>query len=97
MMEILDNMKIEFNGSWTYSTIFEENNGLLVLASAPKITLRSKHIAIKYDFLPEPIQMGIAHITPIQMEEHLADIFTKGLWQKPNLRLFEKTVNCTVT
>ena len=34
----------------TKSTIFEDNNGALQLATVPKMTLRSKHIAIKYHF-----------------------------------------------
>ena len=62
-----------------YSTIFEDNNGALILASTPKMTPRSKHIAIKYHFFCDAIRKGIALIAPIQMEEQLADIFAKGL------------------
>ena len=50
IMEILNNLFINFKGSWTCSTIFEDNNGALVLASSPKMTLRFKHIAIKCHF-----------------------------------------------
>jgi len=39
----------------TYSTIFEDNNSALVLASSPKMMPRSKHIAIKYHFFREVI------------------------------------------
>ena len=32
------------------STVFEDNNGALGLATSPKITPRTKHIAIKYNW-----------------------------------------------
>ena len=55
IMEILNNSLIDFKGSWTYSTIFEDNNSALVLASSQKMMPRSKHIAIKYHFFIEVI------------------------------------------
>ena len=36
-------------------TIFEDNNGALALATAPKLTPRTKHIAVKYHFFKEHI------------------------------------------
>jgi len=58
-----------------YSTIFEDNIGVLVLASTPKMTPHSKHIAIKC----HAVQKGLVHIPPIEIDEHLADVLAKGL------------------
>jgi len=74
----------------TYSTIFEDNNSALVLASSPKMMPRSKHIAIKYHFFREVIWKGIAHIAPIQTEEQLANILTKGLPEQTFSYLWQK-------
>ena len=59
--------------------IFKENNSTLTLASAPKMSPQSCHITIKYQFFPDAICQGIAHILPIQTHEQLTNIFTKCL------------------
>ena len=79
IMEILTNLQIKFNDSWTYSTIFEDNNGALVLEGSPKMSPSSKHIAIKYHFFCKAILQDLAHVTPIQSAEQLADIISNGL------------------
>ena len=40
----------------TYSTVFEDNVNALKLANVPRVTPRSKHIAVKYHFFS--IQSG---------------------------------------
>ena len=40
----------------TYSKVFEDNNGALILASTPRMTPRSKHIAVKYHFFKEHVR-----------------------------------------
>ena len=44
---------------------------------------------VKYHFFREAIWKGIAHIAPIQTEEELTDIFTKGLPEQTSL-IFNK-------
>ena len=66
-------------GAQLQSTIFEDNNGCLLLATVPKMTPRSKHIAVKYFWFrsqvgPEP---GI-NIVKCDTKDMLADIFTKA-------------------
>ena len=78
-LEILNNLQLQISGSWTRSTMFEDNNGALTLATTPRMTPRSRHIAVKYHFFRDAIRQGIAHIKPIPTREQLADIFTKGL------------------
>jgi len=35
MLELLNNLQLSFEGSWTYSMIFEDNDGALTLATMP--------------------------------------------------------------
>ena len=72
-------LKLEENGM-LHSVIFEDNNGALALATAPKLTPRTKHIAVKYHFFKDHIgeAKGI-RIVKIENEFQKADIFTKGL------------------
>jgi hypothetical protein len=62
------------------STIFEDNNGCLQLATVPKMTPRSKHIAVKYFWFRSQVgpNTGIS-IQKCDTKDMLADIFTKGL------------------
>ena len=62
------------------STVFEDNNGALTMATSPKLTPRSKHIHIKYHFFKSHVgdKTGIS-IKHINSAEQKADIFTKGL------------------
>jgi hypothetical protein len=64
----------------THSTIFEDNNGALTLASSPRITPRTKHIAVKYHFFRSRVGKGI-ELAKIDTKEQVADMFTKGLKQ----------------
>ncbi len=72
-------LKLEQKGL-LHSVIFEDNNGCLGLATAPKLTPRTKHIAVKYHFFKDHIgeDKGI-QIVKIESEFQKADIFTKGL------------------
>jgi Reverse transcriptase (RNA-dependent DNA polymerase) len=63
----------------THSKVFEDNNGALTLASSPRMTPRSKHIAVKYHFFRSHVADGSIKILKIATEEQKADIFTKGL------------------
>jgi hypothetical protein len=73
------NLQLEEKGL-LHSTIFEDNNGALGLATSPKMTPRTKHIAVKYHFFKDHIgeDKGI-RIVRIDTEYQKADIFTKGL------------------
>jgi hypothetical protein len=59
--------------------LFEDNNGALELARAPKYRPRTKHIAIKYHHFREHVKKGLVSINAIDTKEQIADIFTKGL------------------
>jgi hypothetical protein len=61
------------------STVFEDNNGALGLATSPKLTPRTRHICVKYHFFKEHIKPGEIEIVKVESQFQKADIFTKGL------------------
>jgi hypothetical protein len=63
----------------TYSSVFEDNNGALLLAQTPRITPRSKHIAVPYHFFREHVTNGTIQIHKVASDVNLGDLFTKGL------------------
>ena len=66
------------------SRVFEDNEACLRLASStmPKLTPRSKHIAVKYHWFWEKLEPLNIVILSIDTKSQLADIFTKGLTPK---------------
>ena len=67
-----------------YCTAFEDNNGALELARAPKMRPRTKHINQKYHFFRSQVARpgdneGRIHILAIDTREQLGDIFTKAV------------------
>ena len=66
------------------STIFEDNNGALAVTTSPKMSPRTKHIAVKYLFVKDYFSHDSIESHPfvlqnIDTHEQKADIFTKGL------------------
>ena len=63
------------------STIFEDNNACISMATSPKLSPRTKHIAVKYHFFKYHTDYENSDIVieKIDTTMQLADIFTKGL------------------
>ena len=61
--------------------VFEDNNGALMLATVPKLTPRSKHIAVKHWFFREHVGRT-TRIVKVDTKKQKADIFTKALPEK---------------
>ena len=59
--------------------LFEDNNGALELARAPKYRPRTKHIALKYHHFRDHVKSGKVQILPVDTKNQIADQFTKGL------------------
>ena len=81
LLEIGTKMNLDFaKPALVHSTIFEDNNGALGLATAPKLSPRTKHIGVKYHWFKSLIgeEHGIL-ITKVDSEYQKADMFTKGL------------------
>ena len=78
--EVIDNLgidskKLKFVSS---STIYEGNNGSIVVARSPRMTPTSKHNAVKYHWFRQNVGKEFL-IRKIESENQKADIFTKGL------------------
>ena len=61
------------------SKVYEDNEACLKFASMPKMSPRTKHIAIPYHFFRSKVQELEIEILPIGTTNQLADQFTKGL------------------
>ena len=71
----IDSKKLKFVSS---PTIYENNNGAIVLATSPRITPTSKHISVNYHWSRQYIGKELV-IWKTGSENQKADIFTKGL------------------
>ena len=60
-------------------TLFEDNQGAVTLANVPRMTPRSKHIAIPYHFFREHVKKKEVEVKHISTDDQLADLLTKGL------------------
>jgi histone deacetylase 1/2 len=71
--------KLQIGNTVAHSTVFEDNQGCVELANAPKMRPRTKHIAIKYHHFRTHVARGDVTIQWIDTKHQLADIFTKPL------------------
>ena len=60
------------------STVYEKNNGDMILETSPTMTLTPNHIAVKYHCIRHNYGKEFV-IRKIYSENQKADIFTKGL------------------
>jgi hypothetical protein len=72
-------IKLIVGDTITYSTIFEDNQGCVELANAPKLCPRTKHIGLKYHHFRSHVARGDIKILWIDTKHQLANIFTKPL------------------
>ena len=72
------------------STVHEDNNACLKFATAPKMSPRTKHIAVKYHFFREKVANLEIKIIRIDSADNPADAFTKGLPEATFQRLRKK-------
>jgi hypothetical protein len=76
------------------TTVFEDNQGTIALASNPVNHSRAKHIDIKYHFLRSHVASGDIKIVYIPTNQQIADMMTKGLCAE-TLREFMAKANMT--
>ena len=66
--------KVDVKVARAKCTVFEDNSSAIQLANVPKITPRSKHIALHYHFFCEHIREGSIGVKPISTDLQIADI-----------------------
>jgi hypothetical protein len=71
------------------TTIFEDNQSAISMASNPQFHGRAKHISIKYHFIRESVSDGMVKLRYCPTNEMIADMLTKGLSKEQ----FEKLRN----
>ena len=78
--EVIDNLGIDSENFKfvSSSTIYEDNNVAIVVATSPRMTPTSKHIAVKYHCFRQHVGKEFV-IRKIESENQKADIFIKGL------------------
>ena len=79
LKEVQGVLKFKSSISSTACTLFEDNQGAVALANVPKMTPRSKHIAIPYHFFREHVRKNEVEVRHISTDKQLADLLTKGL------------------
>ena len=79
LKEVQEVLKFKSSVSSTACTLFEDNQGAVALANVPKMTPRSKHIAIPYHFFREHVRKNEVEVRHISTVKQLADLLTKGL------------------
>ena len=72
---------IETFGEIPTSTVYEDYEACLRFATTPKMSPRTKHIAIPYHFFRSKVENGEINIVGIKTGNQMADQFTKGLPQ----------------
>ena len=78
--EVIDNLgigseRLKFVSS---STVYEDNNGSIVVATSPKMTLKSKQISVNYYWFRQNVGKEFV-ICKIESENQKSDIFIKSL------------------
>ena len=86
--EVIDNLGIDSDNLnfVSSSTIHEDNNGAIVVATSPSMTPTSKHISVKYHWFRQHVGKEFV-IRKIESENKKADISTKGLQGEIVLRI----------
>jgi len=79
LKELQGVLKFKSSVSSTACTLFKDNQGAVTLANVPKMTPRSKHIAIPYHFFREHVKKKEVEVKYIKTDDQLADLLTKGL------------------
>ena len=78
--EVIDNLVIYIENLKFVSsyTIYEDNNGAIVLETSPRMNPSSMHISVKYHWFRHHVGKESV-IRKIESENQKAGIFTKGL------------------
>ena len=75
------------------STVYEDNNGAIVVATSPRMTPTSKLISVNYHWFRKNVGKEFV-IWKIESENQKADSFTKGLQGQIFVRIRKLLFGC---
>ena len=78
--EVMENFKLDRKIEFiSKSTVYEDNNGAIRVATCPRLTPTSKFIAVKYHWFRQHVENKEIRIQKVDTSLQKADIFTKSL------------------
>jgi hypothetical protein len=87
LQELSEATKLIVGSTFAHSTIFEDNQGCVELAGAPRLRPRTRHIAIKYHHFRSHVENGSIKIVWIDTKHQLAE-FLQNHFQHPLFNRF---------
>ena len=79
VVDISNCLEVDVKFARAKCTVFEDNSSAIQLANVPKMTPRSKDIALHYHFFHAHIRKGSVGVEHIAMDWQIADMLTKGI------------------
>ena len=80
LLEVSSSIRLPLNLSSTiHCTVFEDNNGALILATDQCLTSRTKYFQVKWHFFWSHVKDGKVTVEKIDSNSQRADYLTKGL------------------
>ena len=80
LLEVSSSIRLPMALSSTiHCTVFEDNNGALILASEQRLTSRTKYFQVKWHFFWSHVKDGKVEVKRIDSSSQRADYLTKGL------------------
>lgn len=73
-------------------TIFEDNEGAIFLAKNQQVSMRTKHIDVRYHFIRDLVEEGLLKLEFVGTDENYADIMTKNVSKDILRKLFAEGV-----
>ena len=73
-------------------TIFEDNEGAIFLAKNQQVSMRTKHIDVRYHFIRDLIQDGYLNLQYVSTDNNYADFMTKNVSKDILRKLFSSGV-----
>jgi len=78
--EVMENFSVDKKIKFiSKSTVYEDNNGAIRVATCPRLTPTSKFIAVKYHWFRQHVENKDIEIEKVDTKLQKADVFTKSL------------------
>ena len=72
--------------------IYEDNEGAIFLAKNQQVSMRTKHIDIRYHFVRDLVEAGVLQLEYVTTEDNYTDFMTKNTTVEVVQRLFNEGI-----